>query len=608
MIRLSDVKERLRKKLIRNMVDQSKEFDDLHLERDKTWIPLMRKAGLTSEYEYLITEENTLSLIHGAEVMRSPLSGPITTQLIKEIKEKIIALMAKLSKHYPGLSTKQRGILEYILNSCLTRIQYNTVFINFYKNSSVESVLAHLKNIIDSTITESIAKKAKTFYTTLELSDIKTYISLILFIEKHLNLSQGYASPELFDIIHEYAAKECQLIRHDESIPANELLHKLRASSEFQAGRELPHLEEICTLSSNFLSEKYKKSMECYTVHIINSRASFGHRSTPAYNTFFENEKQKMAILSQEWQETVKKIDELKLNNRPECKKLLNSTDSTLKILELLFGIHDYFIQNKYVSYGNPRNIFYNLYDAMSSLQTQLNKLKQFLLRNKNTEPSGAGPDSKTEEEAVLSVTETAYASDIDTTEHKFQAEEDMSSTDTIPKYVKEAVLFSLSRYGQQKDDFKLLDLATEYKKTQEGLSSQHLRLLARVLYDDTTLIKIFHPTVLQQSIKLDDLLNLVIAMNGKVINQAGCRFRVALNNCLSDTDIVSTPALHKHHGGDLRNNIVTKLTIALFCDLFDRANVKKLYQKQLFELITTKAPLEENKSEGTKALTQSST
>jgi len=155
-----------------------------------------------------------------------------------------------------------------------------------------------------------------------------------------------------------------------------------------------------------------------------------------------------------------------------------------------------------------------------------------------------------------------------------------------VPEYVKTAVQFSLSQYERQKDNYKLIDLVDdgkEKKEQEKALGSAHLELLIRVLYNKEELQHVFTPSSLLQKVKLKELLNLTEIMGGKIIEQEGCRFRPIINHCMGDIDKVETiPSLHKHHGKDIRNDDVSKLTIDLFRNLFERAQVKSAYQAQI--------------------------
>lgn len=536
----------------------------------------------TSENKNLISSKHADTLLGRTEVFTEIFQGSASAPRLKQIEDKAQALIQTLSKHCPGLSLSQRETLEYILNSCLARIHYNNTYINFYKNQTDKDIEIHLKTVFNfnGLITKSFAKEMKENRSSGAEDDTKLYIDLILLIEKHLSVHEDTVSSALFDVIHEYSSKESLLIKEDEDLvkqikdmggQAAGYVVAEQETREYQAGRELPHLEEITKLSESYLSKKYCRVMKCMELQYFDG--GFVYSPTDDFGKFFEEIKQK----SKTHLEQLAVIQE-----SAENEKLLKETQVILQKLRVVLNLSCGDKTSLFKAYGSPRQVFDKLFDLNNQVEINLSKIRTQLANNSvsTTVIASISDNKSTTEEVKLSV-------DSKVEELKEVATKTIDSgLGTIPQHVKDYVKSSLTLYEQQRDDSKILGLVENKEKKENGLSNPHLSLLARVLYDKKTLLKVFNPQMLLKKIKLGELLNLVLAMKGKVINQSGSRFRPMLNNCLGDTDMVSIPALHKPHGGDIRNDDVTNLTIELFKDLFERANVKATYGSQLEDFL----------------------
>lgn len=499
------------------------------------------------------------------------------------------------------LSQEQCDKLIYILNSCIARINYNCVLLDFYKQQPDRVIHKHLESLMGFTLSPLDYGLMKTGSIFGQEGDIGLYFDLINLIHKNLE------SPELFDLIHEFSHKEAKKIKMDESGAEDSITGKRKAkldralellklyltSQEYLAGRELPHIQEIEALAEPHLSKKYRTFKNYYSVEIFSQMHKFFH--IPKGGDFLKEASVKAAKFE----------DELKTLQENELLKDLVKQDMITEAL--LTNAFSKLRETKELCKTcstvnpNPRNTFDRVYDNCLLIQNNLLKIKRAIAAAtrlqkasleapvKALEEAPEPDDSKNESDAKATLEQdAANSAGLDFTGRLIALEganQSLAGPDLfeVPDDIKALVKSSLFQYSDSKENHSLDNKVAADK----GLGNEHAKLLLKIICSDKEREQIFKQTNVSDvisGIKLGKLINLTKALGGKIVKAEGCRFRVLMDNQMGD--IVTLPSLHRHHGGDVQNGIVSSMTVVLFANLFERAGVRERYQNELQQFV----------------------
>ena len=134
----------------------------------------------------------------------------------------------------------------------------------------------------------------------------------------------------------------------------------------------------------------------------------------------------------------------------------------------------------------------------------------------------------------------------------------------------KQILLFSQSSIKIQKErnekKEKSIDKGEKEKKTAE----KTWRKLEQIFDEENIMPKFSFST-------MDKI---IIRLGGEVLSAEGSRRRYRLRKVVGDITGYANLVLHSVHGGDRRNNRISRLTLTLFRDLLERAGIQEEYRE----------------------------
>ena len=505
---------------------------------------------------------------------------------IKNLDKEVDTLQKQIEGNVPK---GQKEALQEILKLAAARFHFNQVLRDFFVKSNKEQIIEYLRGEMEEADIDEEVIQSAIYMAEHAPDDQQAYEAILHVIKK------DYKSKNIFEHLFEklrftISDNRFQEKNNEETtkkLPKN--IQKFMETPFYQEGRELPHQEEIQRLAEPFLSAQFLAYIKYYTIEekIHKASARIGQVIQENYSKnrfYFEKITGKYNTYLDETQKKMETIDE-KLKSHPLWLDLKQVYEDFAGIKQLLSKTK---LAPGILLETTKREEFYKLYSIQDSIEkshkqwkTAYKKLEKAVARASAPLPPALMPASEVVASSSLApvsasasasaatfATATAFVSASLSASAPASATASSSASTSMSASAFESAFASISAAAPPVAPNKPID---EEKPSQDLIFSRPRRLSLLGAANQKILNAIFSDDLMHNELTFSEISNLIIALGGKIIQQAGSRVRFALKERIGDV-LVSTQSLHGAHGQDKRNDTLSKLTVQFIRSLIGRA------------------------------------